>query len=228
MNANSVSSRCRQQPWLTATLVATVVFPLFTWSYTAIAQPPNPRETTHSNKAIPPQTPLFYCESVLNPSGEQTTTTVVWVPERQGNVRLIGWEPEYFGHAIDPKAQCQTTTQALQTKFDAGQLNYLTTGYLNGYPVVCGVASQAETCTEDTLLFTLKPNDYPDEVLQTLMEILGGEPSELLLQSSEGQIYISVKEALKQGAIGNRDLPPTATAGGDATPSAPPVTIAPL
>jgi hypothetical protein len=225
MKANPVSLRCSLRSGFAIAMAGAVVVPPLTLATAAIAQSPESPSAPPSapGTAESSQGPMFYCKPVLDPtSGQKIPATVVWVPERQGNVRLIGWKSEYFLRAgFDPQKRCEEVTQNFQKRFEAGQLNFLTTGYLNGYPIVCGTVTDAESCTEDNVLFTLKPHDRPDDVLKRLTDVLGGKSSDLLVQNTGNKLYLPMIDALTKGVIGDRDRPPTSSAGTEKAPPNP-------
>ncbi|MCM1981543.1 COP23 domain-containing protein [Lyngbya confervoides] len=163
----------------------------------------------------------FYCKEVQDPTspGNKIVSTVVWVPERQGNVRLVGWKSEYFSSAgFDPAKRCEAVSPKFQQAYEQGRL-LLTAGHLGGYPVVCGVKDKSESCNRENQLFTLKPHDRPMEVLLRLADILEGKSSDMLLQNSGGDRFIEIKKWLKKGPIVDRDAPRTVTGGTHFAPS---------
>ena len=142
----------------------------------------------------------FYCRQILDKaSGEQIPATVAWVPERKGHVRFIGWKSEYFNKGgWTPQERCDQVTQKFQESYNQGRLNYLSYGKLNGYPVICGLTNQGETCNSSNQLFTIKSGSDPELVLLRLTDIAEGKSAEPLLQSSGEQMYLAVQEFFKK------------------------------
>ena len=167
-----------------------------------------------SQSAAPDQV-TFFCKEVYDrASGEKIPATVAWVPGRQGNVRIVGWKSEYFlKKGWNAQKRCEEVTPKFQKAYDEGRLNFLTTGTAGGYPIICAVAQQGESCDSIAQLFTIKPHDNPDLVLQQLMDILEGKTSDMLLQSSGNQIYVSVPEFFRKAPITDRDAPCSTSAG---------------
>ncbi|MHC5833119.1 MAG: COP23 domain-containing protein, partial [Nostoc sp.] len=87
-----------------------------------------------------PNKVTFFCRQIFDKaSGENIPATVAWVPERQGNIRFIGWKSEYFNKSgWTPEKRCEKVTTKFQESYDQGRLNYLTYGIFNGSPIICG------------------------------------------------------------------------------------------
>ncbi|MTJ55843.1 hypothetical protein FJR38_25860 [Anabaena sp. UHCC 0253] len=145
----------------------------------------------------------FLCQSIFDPaSGEQIPATVAWIPEREGHVRLIGWKSEYFSKSGWTQLErCQKVTQKFQEFYEQGRLNYLTPGKSKGYPIICGLANQGETCNADNQLFTLKTGSKSEDVIQRLMDITESKSGDILLQSAGEQLYISVQNFLNKSPL---------------------------
>ncbi|NJR73695.1 MAG: hypothetical protein HC773_08450 [Scytonema sp. CRU_2_7] len=146
-----------------------------------------------------PNKVTFFCRQIMDEaSGEKIPATVAWVPERKGHVRFIGWKSEYFNKGgWTPAKRCQKVTQKFQDFYEHGRLNYLSNGKVNGYLVICSLVNQGETCNGNNQLFTLKSGSNPEQALQRLTDIAEGKSSEVLLQKSGEQMYISVQDFLK-------------------------------
>lgn len=148
----------------------------------------------------------FFCREVFDrASGTKIPATLAWVPGRGGNVRLIGWKSEYFSKRSP--VRCAEVTQKFQKAYDEGRFNYLTTGRAKGYPIVCAISRTDDPCDGNSQLFTVKPHDNPDLVLQQLMDILEGKTSDMLLQSSGDKTYVSMTEFFAKAPIADRDAP---------------------
>ena len=143
-----------------------------------------------------PNKVTFFCRQIFDKaSGENIPATVAWIPERQGNIRFIGWKSEYFNKSgLTPEKRCEKVTTKFQQSYDQGRVNYLSSGITNGYPIICGLANQGETCNSSNQLFTIKSGSNPELVLQRLTDISEGKSSDILLQSSGEQVYIAVQD----------------------------------
>jgi hypothetical protein len=192
-----------------------------TITLTLSSLPVNGQTPPSSEQIIATKQVAFFCKVIQDPvSGTKIPTTVAWVPERQGNIRIIGWKSEFFNKfGWDAQKRCDQVTPKLQKFYDSGQLQYLATGQANGYPIVCGLKQENEECNGDRQLFTLKPHDDPTQVLLQLLDILQGKTSDLLLQSSDGETLVPVSELFRRAPVTDR-VPPCRRkpAGSQATP----------
>lgn len=143
-----------------------------------------------------PNKVTFFCRQIIDKaSGENIPATVAWIPERQGHIRFIGWKSEYFNKSgWTPEERCQKVTAKFQESYDQGRLNYLSYGTTNGYPIICGLANQGETCNSSNQLFTIKSGSNPELILLRLTDISEGKSSVEILQSSGEQMYLAVQD----------------------------------
>lgn len=181
----------------TFSLALTTVIALPTLSETlpAVSQPKGPAQIT------------FFCKDVYDQaSGQKIPATSAWIPERQGNITVVGWKSQFFAkRGWNAQKRCADITPKFQQAFDTGRLQYLTTGASSGYPVVCAIAKQEDACNSTSQLFTLKPHDQPALVLQQLMDVLTGKASDMLLQSSDGKTYVPMQEFFKKAPLADSD-----------------------
>lgn len=185
---------------LTSAMTATLsLSSLPVWGQTPASQTPT---------ASPDQV-TFFCKEVYDPaSGSKIPATLVWIPQRQGNIRIIGWKSEFFSRfGWNPQKRCAAVTPKFQQFYDAKQLQYLTTGYSNGYPVVCALAQENDACDSNRQLFTMKPHDNPNQLLHQLMDILKGKTADMLLQNSGGETLVPVPELFRRAPITDRTPP---------------------
>jgi hypothetical protein len=177
------------------------------------ALPPSPV----ASQPTAPTEVTFFCRETFDPaSNKKIPITYAWVPERNGNIAIIGWKSEFFSkYNMSPSDRCKEATKKFQTAYQNQQLNYLSAGTINGYPVVCGVAEPNDLCTSANELFKLKPHDRPNDVLRQLVDVLEGKTSDMLQQSSSDQIYLPIKKLLKEGSLAqDRDAPCRQKSGG--------------
>ncbi|MHC5937078.1 COP23 domain-containing protein [Nostoc sp.] len=152
-----------------------------------------------------PNKVTFFCRQIFDKaSGENIPATVAWIPERQGNIRFIGWKSEYFNKdGWTPEERCEEVTAKFQQSYDQGRLNYLSSGIVENYPIICGLANQGETCNSSNQLFTLQKDSNPESILLRLTDISEGKSSVEILQSSGGQMYIAVQKFFKKTPLLN-------------------------
>lgn len=167
-------------------------------------QTPAPQEQT-----VAPDQITFFCTDVHDSaSGSKIPATLVWIPERQGNIRIIGWKSEFFSRfGWDPQKRCEAVTPKFQEFYNAGKLKYLTTGYVKGYPIVCALSQENDACDESRQLFTMKPHDNPNQILHQLMDILKGKTADMLLQNSGGETLVPIPELFRRAPITDRTPP---------------------
>jgi hypothetical protein len=160
----------------------------------------------------PPTTVTFHCPKPE--SSKDISTTLVWVPNRRGNIALITWQSEYFAPREKLQQRCEIVTEKFQKAFDRGQLKYLTTGIVNKYNVVCGVAENDDKCNAQNQLFNLKPTDDPAEALGKLIDASEGKESGPLREGGGEDNYFDVEAILYQtGNIKNKRIPKSRGAG---------------
>jgi Circadian oscillating protein COP23 len=169
----------------------------------------NPITPAHSQTIHKPTVVTFFCNEIYDSaSGQKIPATFAWLPEKQGNVAIIGWKSQFFAqYGWTAQQRCENVTPKFQEAYDSGRLQYLTTGLLSGYPVVCAIVKEEEVCDSTNQLFTLKPNDEPFKVLQQLMELLTGKASDILYQSSGGREYVPMPDFFKKAPILDHDSP---------------------
>lgn len=107
----------------------------------------------------------FYCG---NSNGIPTTFARTEDGARLGVIR---WVSNYgVSQQWTPEKRCQEVSRRFQINYDRGTLKYITTGYIKGVPVICASARQNAFCTNETLLFSLKPGSDPNATLRRLLD----------------------------------------------------------
>ncbi len=118
----------------------------------------------------------------------------------RGNVPVIKWVSNYFSDSgWTPQRRCQEVSRKFQAYYQNGTLNYLTTGEINGQPVVCVAQEKEGPCAG--LLFTLKAESNPGETLQRLLDVrdrTAGGP----LPESSPRVYININDVLAKPVEG--------------------------
>ncbi len=148
-----------------------------------------------------PNKVTFLCRNVKDSaSGEKIPTTVAWIPERQAYVQIVGWKSDYFKESgWDGARRCQTVTPKFQKFYDEGNLKYLTAGDVKDEEqAICAIRNPGEQCNETNQLFTIKPHEYSDVVLERLMGVLKGKYNQPFYQSSGDQTYVSVNDYFRK------------------------------
>lgn len=106
----------------------------------------------------------FYCGSY---SGVPATLTTA----RSGKtVPIILWKSNTFtSDGWAPERRCQDVSQRFNTLHSQGALQYLSTGRMNGMPVICAAAAKGGGCSG--LLYTLKPGQNASQTLKNLLAV---------------------------------------------------------
>lgn len=123
-------------------------------------------------------------------------------------VPVIRWTSSTFNDAgWSPQRRCEEVSTRFDTFHREGRLSYITTGRMNGLPVICTARSSGSGC--DGLLYTLKPGQDATATLKSLLEIRVKARGPLYETTS--RLYVSIDE-LMETAQANADGA-TTTAG---------------
>ena len=110
-----------------------------------------------------------------------------------GQVPVIRWTSTTFESAgWSQERRCQEVSQRFNTYLQQGRLAYITTGRINGLPVICTAARNGGAC--DGLLYTLKPGQNATATLQDLMEIRVKARGPL--NETTSRLYVSLDELM--------------------------------
>lgn len=110
-------------------------------------------------------------------------------------VDIIRWTSNSFSSAgWNPQRRCQEVSIRFDRYLKEGRLKYLTTGRMNGVPVICTSLTNGGPC--DGLLYTLKPNQNPTVTLESLLEVKKQKRGPINETSS--RIYISIDQILNK------------------------------
>lgn len=151
----------------------------------------------------------FYCGSSGGAPATMTTT-------RSGKqVPIILWKSNVFSaDGWSPERRCGEVSQRFNTLHQSGSLKYLTTGRMNGMPVICAARSEGSGCVDGGLLYTLKPGQNASQTLRNLLAIRVKATGPLTETTSRPYFsLLSIEEAAE------------ANAGIDASSSANPASV---
>ncbi len=111
-------------------------------------------------------------------------------------IEVIRWEKEWGG-GITREERCRTVSGRFQSASEKGILSYLTHGVMGGEKVVCASSQYGAPCSD--LLFTLRAEDNPNEVIDALFGV-GYRARGPVLQSEDGKpkIYIDMELLLQE------------------------------
>lgn len=133
-------------------------------------------------------TASFFCGSDLG-----APATMVRTPD--GDKPFIRWTSNRFeAGGWSPERRCQEVSQRLQDASNRGNLRFLTTGRMNGQPVVCTASKEGGPCLD--LLYTLKPEQDPAATLRGLLGARRGVSGPV--SETTSRIYLNVDNLLSR------------------------------
>jgi hypothetical protein len=128
--------------------------------------------------------------------GVPTTYVKVGSNERKPVIR---WVSRYSsGSGYTPQQRCLEVTKRFNT-LDARPrgIDIITTGYLNGLPVIYSPSHGRERANSSNLLFTLKSGENATEKIQQLFDIREGASSSPLFESSSDSATVHFNKFLE-------------------------------
>ncbi len=104
---------------------------------------------------------------------------------KKGNVAIVVWNSEDFSQSgFTPQVRCKQVSARFQSMYRNGQLKYITAGTLNNLPVICATKKVNSICSKQNVLYTLKPNADPQQVIQRLMMVRSRASSRVIEESA--------------------------------------------
>lgn len=120
--------------------------------------------------------------------------TTIASTDSGNTVSVIRWTSNAFeGAGWTPQRRCEEVSQRFETYRRQNRLTYITTGRINGLPVICTTATDGGAC--DGLLYTLKPGQDPTLALQRLFDVRTKARGPL--NETQSRLYLSVDDLLK-------------------------------
>lgn len=130
----------------------------------------------------------FYCGSYNGLPSTMTNSSKTGKP-----IPIIMWKSSHFASdGWSPERRCEAVSDRFNTLHQKGQMNHLSTGVMNGMPVICAVASRPGRCEDGSLLYTLKPGQNPNKTLKNLLSIRTRATGPLTETAS--RVYVSISE----------------------------------
>lgn len=151
---------------------------------------PSSQLVSQNESAEPEAKMQFTCGTSHNPRlNKRVPTTLSWSPA--GDKRaLIQWVKQMDSHWT-PEKRCQEVSRRMQEASNAGTMQYITNGKMNGQRVICTAMEVNGDCKN--LLMTLRPGDKPLKFMSEFKEIFNGQSDGPVEHSSgEPQIYLRV------------------------------------
>ena len=116
---------------------------------------------------------------------------------------VIRWVSRYFsGSGYTPMQRCQEVTgrfNSLNTR--PGGIDIITTGYLNGLPVIYSPSDGRERANSSNLLFTLKRGENATDKIAQLFDIRAGASSSPLFESSSDSATVHFNKFLENAPV---------------------------
>ena len=114
------------------------------------------------------------------------------------NFTVLKFLPEYFSFS-EAVEKCHDTASRLQSLYNIGSGNYLTTEEINEQTAICAVKRRGTGCNHynSRVLFTIDEKDNPS---QALYKMLGGDLKQIspLKTRTLGQIYADIQPSFWQ------------------------------
>jgi Circadian oscillating protein COP23 len=131
-----------------------------------------------SSQAVAAATTSFVC-------GKSDGKPATVARTKKGDIPIVIWSSEGFSAAgFTPQVRCQQVSARFQSLYRSGQLKYITAGTLDRIPVVCATKQAHHSCDRQNLLYTLKPDADPQQVIKRLMMIRNRASSRGLEESA--------------------------------------------
>ena len=162
--------------------------------------------------------PLASSISCMKASGVPATV----VSTKSGKqVPIIYWKSETFSSSgWTPTRRCQEVSARFQEYHQAGTLEFITTGRMNGMPVLCVSKTDGGGCAG--LLYTLKPGQNATATLQKLFDIRN-KPGAAPLEETTARLYVNFDTVVRNKAAGGMASSPSLV-----KPASAPIQSAPL
>ena len=132
--------------------------------------------------------------------GVPTTYAKVGSNERKPVIR---WVSGYSsGSGYTPQQRCLEVTKRFNT-LDARPrgIDIITTGYLNGLPVIYSPSHGREPANSSNLLFTLKRGEDATEKIQQLFDLREGAGTDPLFESSSDSVIVYFNKFLENAPV---------------------------
>ncbi|NER36674.1 MAG: hypothetical protein F6J93_22270 [Oscillatoria sp. SIO1A7] len=180
-------------------------------SASARSQLPNPTASTASKGSDSSQLLSRSKFTCVRSNGVPTTMART----SRGNIPMIRWVSSYFSNSgYDPQTRCEEVSGRFQTYQENGRLKYVGVAELNGYPILCVAEQMPGSClnvgNNKGLLFTLKPDSDPNEILRQMLRVrdLASSPLEqaigrpkLTHLNSQGYLFVDLEQYLKRAPV---------------------------
>ncbi|WP_310487043.1 COP23 domain-containing protein [Chamaesiphon sp. VAR_69_metabat_338] len=104
---------------------------------------------------------------------------------KKGDIPIVIWRSEDLSESgFTPQVRCRQVSARFQSMYRSGQLKYITAGVLNNLPVICATTKVNTDCSSQNLLYTLKSNSDPQQVIKRLSAIRNRSTNRSLEESA--------------------------------------------
>ena len=125
-------------------------------------------------------------------------------------VPIIYWKSSAFsGSGWTPKRRCREVSTRFQQFHSANKLEFITTGRMNGLPVICVAKTNGGACAG--LLYTLKPGQNATATLKKLFDVQR-KPDGSPIEETTSRVYVSVDSLIQRkmgGALTSAPVKPS-------------------
>jgi hypothetical protein len=139
------------------------------------------------------QTTKYLCDK-----GRDDVPTTYAITVSGKKIAVIRWVNNWGGDNT-PESRCQKVSANFQEASEKGLLKYLTYGVKNRQKMICVASEYGGPCQQ--MLFTLKNNDDPDQVLKDMLSV-GYRAQGPVVQSEDGspQYYYDFEKFLEKAS----------------------------
>lgn len=130
----------------------------------------------------------FYCGTYDSAPSTMTNSATSGKP-----IPIIMWKSNFFSSdGWTPEKRCQEVSERFNQLHSSGRLKMLTTGRMNGMPVICASIEKGSGCVDGGLLYTLKVGQNAGATLRSLLAIRTKATGPLT--ETTQRPYISIQE----------------------------------
>ena len=144
-----------------------------------------------------------------------TPATVVTTKSGK-QVPIIFWKSTAFSSSgYGPERRCKEVSARFQTYHSSGTLQFITTGRMNGLPVICVAKTDGGACAG--LLYTLKPGQNATATLKKLFDVRT-KPGAAPLEETTARMYVSVDSIIRNKSGSGMTASPSAPTPSSSAP----------
>jgi len=131
----------------------------------------------------------FYCRLIRD-------IPVTIAKTERGDIPIIYWMSDRLSTDSTPQEWCTLVSRRFQAAQDNQQLNYLSTGIVNGEQVICTSDRVGGNCVD--ILLPLIPGSNPREIIEQLLDLRGLANGRAIEQGNNQELYINFSEYISR------------------------------